>query len=319
MRMLTNYVTLYDNYNSIMSISDWDEYKSYSDKFDSMYTFIVHDKTYSDLLEYIHKMLDRIKSIKDTTKRKYLNDRVYTLSTYVDDKKSDNKVNSVILVGQELFEIPLNSSQKGVLVEYNIPSIIYFNQSKFNIDYIVDMFYNFSFRHVFRVKNTDIDHIQMNENKKKILMSTKLSKFDADEYIKKNVTGKCIFHGVSSFLKTLKLANSHVYTNLLTNDEIFNIFEREETLSIHRSLEEVLGYVQNEKKSHLIKFGKDIIDSAHKVKTLYCSSDKIKRVNNFFSKNSLNPEIIMVHSLEKGDIGTTLHDDYGGTVAVMHY
>ena len=302
-----------------MSLSNLAEYEGCYDKFESMYTFIVHDVTWSDLSEYVHKMLDRIKSIKDTTKRKYLNDRVYTLLTYVDDKKSDNKVNSVILVGQELVEIPLNSSQKGTLTEYKIPNIIYQNQSKFNLDYVTDLFFNFSFRNVFKVKNTDIEHIQMNSNKKKVLMSSKLAKVDLNDYIQKNTTGVCLFHGVASFLKTFKMANSHVFTKILTDKEIFDVFDKDETLSIHRALDEALGYIQIEKKAHLIKFGTDIIKYNYNVKTLYCSPDKVVRATHHFSKNKLKPIILTVPILEKGDIGDTLSNDYGGTIAVMHY
>ena len=302
-----------------MSLSNLAEYESCCDKFESMYTFIAHDVTWSDLSEYVHKMLDRIKSIKDQTKRKYLNDRVYTLLTYVDDKKSDNKVNSIILVGQELVEIPLNSSQKGTLTEYRIPNIIYQNQSKFNLDYVTDLFFNFSFRDVFKVKNTDIEHIQMNSNKKKVLMSSKLAKVDLNDYVQKNTTGVCLFHGVSSFLKTFKMANSYVFTKILTDEEIFDVFDRDETLSIHRALEEALGYIQIEKKAHLIKFGKDILENAHNVQTLYCSSNKVTRVKKYFSKNDLKPKILTVLTLEKGDISDTLSNDYGGTIAVMYY
>ena len=303
-----------------MSLSNLEEYRSHRDKFESMYTFIVHSVTGQEFLDYLHKMLDRIKSIKDATKKKYLNDRLYELVTFVDNKnKPDGKLNSVILLGPELIEIKLSDKHKNTLTEYNIHHITYHNQPKFDIDYVADLFFNFSFREVIRIKNTDVEHIQMNANKRKIVMSCKLSKIDLTDYIKKSTSGKCVIHGISSSLKTLKIPNCNIFTKLMDDNEIFEVFELEETLSIHKSLQESLDCIQNEKKSHLIKFGKDIIDNAHNVKTIFCSHDKIKRVKNYFSQHSLNPEIFLVLSIKKGDVGDLLHDQYGGTIAVMYY
>jgi hypothetical protein len=295
-----------------------DTYKDNKDKFQSLYTYIVYDTENKEMINTLYKQLETISKMGDNIKKKYLNDRIYQLILYYKNKK-DSVINVVILLGKEIVEIALSKKQKQTLKEYKFPKIITKRGYNFHIDYLKDVFFNFNFRDVIHINNKKYNHCVMNNNKSKIVSNGNISSIDIQEYINK-LNNKVLLHGVSSILKSLKSTNNiMVNTKNLNKDKILDIFADSDILDVHNDLINVFEDMSNEKKSHLVKFGKDIIEHAYNVKTIYCVKKKKNKIEKFFTKEGYSPNIISVESLEKNDIADSLKRDYNGVIAVMYY
>lgn len=300
-----------------MIITDLDKYKDHNDKFESLYTFIVHNTTKDEFTKFVYNLLDKVNTIKDNIKKKYLNDRLYSLILYTNSMKNDF-INSIILLGNSIDEIELSRKHIFTLNDYNIQNINVSNDRQYNIKFLKDLFFDFDFYDVINIKNKEVQHLKINTTKSKIISHGNIDKFELDEYITKNITKECLFHGVSSVLKTLKKYNL-VFNKHLTNEEIFKIFTDNEMKKLHMQLNDLLGYLPNENKSHLVKYGKDIIKNDYNVKTLFCIHDKYDKVKSYFDEKSLSPNIISIKSLESNDVYYTLRDDFSGFIAEMYY
>ena len=55
----------------IDTINNLDQYTEHTDKFESLYTIIMYHTTGQEFTNYIQKLLDKLKCIKDSVKRKY--------------------------------------------------------------------------------------------------------------------------------------------------------------------------------------------------------------------------------------------------------
>ena len=84
-----------------------DNFRTITDKFESQFTIIVYDLTIKNLISELYKKLSFIKQIKDTFKKKYINDKLYSLIEYLNEMDGDLIANNIYLVGCDINTINL--------------------------------------------------------------------------------------------------------------------------------------------------------------------------------------------------------------------
>jgi hypothetical protein len=143
------------------------------------------------------------------------------------------------------------------------------------------------------------------------------------DYINKNIKNKCVIHGVSSVLKNLKHDQHWIFTKKLTDDEILDLYKKEEIQLIHQELADHFAMLQNEKCLHRLVFGKDIQKGILQMtlKTLYCSEEKYEKLMKNIPNKYLTPnfQIYKVNILEKGDPGDLLKMNFSGAMGITYF
>ena len=189
------------------------------------------------------------------------------------------------------------------------------------ITYLNDLFLNFEFDDVILFNNMTMKHIKLNTTKQKIIYDQNVTRDIGLEYINKNIKDKCLIHGVSSIIKTLKLEKHFIFNKYLTMEQIYECFRKDEMLTKHKRLKECLDYIKNEDLIDRVKFGKDIRDAIdiYMIKTLYCSKIKYDKLKKIYSEDVLNFEILIIDKVEQGDIGDIFMKDYNGIIGYTYY
>ena len=298
-----------------------DVYIGKRDKFESLYTILVYNTKYINLISFLYDKLEKINNISNAFKKKYLNDRIYNFKEYVDCKfKKDDIINALFLVSDTIYNFTLDK-EIDVLKEFSVKNILFLNDEYFKIDFIKDLLYNFDYKYVIYVNNKLLQYIKLTKTKKKVINKFESSKLDIEEYIKNNnIKELCIIHGVSSSLKNLKIKNQYIFTNKLTDIEILDFFDKQEMLKYHLELKESLLLLEREETCNRLLFGKDIVRGINycQIKTLFCSPKKMKKVLENFS-DKINFRVVEVKCLENGDIGDELRKKYSGLVGLTYY
>jgi len=292
------------------------DFESETDKFNSLYTFVLHDIDTESVVQYVKGQMDKVNTIRDGVKRKYLNDRLYSMVEWLTKTKLE-KFNSIVLLGKNIEQIDLSKSNISLLNEYKIPTIVCKNGKCFDIEYLNNLFFDMKLYDVVNIRNKQITHIKLNSTKCKKIMSTESSTFDINEYSSSNIKGPCLYHGVSSILKGLKY--ELVFTKQLEFDSILEEFNKLEEKIIHKKFRDLLDMIPNEKKMHLVAFGTEIMKRDYDIKTIFCIDSKLEKVKTYFKKKNLSPEIIVLSQLEPGDLFSTLKNDHSGIVGEFYY
>lgn len=304
-------------------MNDLDKFRNIRDKFESNYTIIINSLTINDITSLLYKKLEHINQIKDTIRRKYLNDRIYSLIEYFKQFEPDNVNTGLYLLGKDIDVINLNKTYINILKEWSMPNFIFRNGEFFDIDYINSIFFDNDYHDVIKIMNKKLTHTQLNPNKKRIILDQDLSpEFNLVEYINKNTKGKCLLHGVSSITKNFKICDNVIlHTNALTDDEIFHEYKKDRMLQVHKEVEEIFGHLMNEKMMHRVLVGKDIQQAIklNQLKILYCTPKMIKNVTERVPLDLQTFKIIEVLTLEKGDIGDTLGINYNGAIGLTYF
>ena len=92
-------------------------------------------------------------------------------------------------------------------------------------------------------------------------------------------------------------------------------------LDIHKIVQELIGHLGNEKMMDRVKVGKDIQKGIKygQIETLYCTQKMAKVIREKVSKDLQNFSIVEVLTLEKGDTGDVLNNNYKGVIGFTYY
>ena len=131
---------------------DFTKYSKHKDKFDSLYTIILNNCNKEEIIKYLYDKLDKLKNVKDITRRKYINNRLFSLITYFKTNKYEKPLSSIVLLGIDINEIKLTKKDKNTLTEYSLPKIIFKNDKYFDVEYLTSLFNNFKFYNIIKVK-----------------------------------------------------------------------------------------------------------------------------------------------------------------------
>lgn len=294
------------------------EIEDISDKFNSVLTALYYDCDFLTVENSINSELKKVNTIKDTYKRKFYNDRIYLFLEYIrKNYNSDNSINSLFLVANnEINEIKLTKKQISYCREYGVRKDNILRGKGYNIEFLTDIFISKKVYNIIKFDNKDFTHSQISLYKNKFIVKKNIDKFN--EYIK-NISDKILFHGISSFLKSLSY--ELLFNKNLSKEELLDEFYKSDTKEVHKRLEEFLNNILNPKYVDKIKYGKDIVKGINymTIKTLFYCSEKKDKLFTTFSKDLLNFELVEIKPLISGDIYDTLKSDYSGFIAESYY
>jgi len=300
------------------------EYKNIKDKFESLYTFVVYDSSIDKLVEFLFQKLKILQKINDNVRKKYLNDRLYSLILYL--KNDQNRtINSILLLGKDINEIPLTKNYISVLKECLVPEIIIKNGEYFDLEYVTLLLTDLSFYKIINVNNNKMTVHLVNSTKSKVFFENESSNFNLEEYIKEHfmqdvINKKLLVKGSSSHIKKLKMDNLLIFNKNITNEEAFEIFEKEEMKDRHKLLEECFQMMKNEKTKDKVLLGKELKEGIknYMIKQVFCTSKVLETLKKNVPSQYLNFPIVVIKSLNKGDVGDQL-DELNGLIGLTYY
>lgn len=312
--------------------SSFDEYKSETDKYDSLFTIVVYNTSATVVHENVIHQLTKINTIKNSVKRKYLNDRMYGFSTYITEQpyySSNDIINKVFLIGAKINEINMDKKWIQLLNHYSVSKYIFRNGETFDIDYLVDLLTNDKYKNVLSVKNNIVTHIHFTHTKKREDLKFDLKNKKIEDYLKEIIKQQdCVIHGVSSCFKTLSIDGqlnnkTIVVPNVhLKDEDLRDEFKKLEMVELHDRLQIVMDYIGNPKMMDRVLIGNPILTNLKNqmVKTIFCTPPRHKKLLELFSEDEIsNCEIIVVVPLLQDDPVMTLRKNYNGIIGLTYY
>jgi hypothetical protein len=307
-----------------MTTTCFDKFRSHSDKFESLYMIIVNNMDTTELTEKVNHQLKLINTLNDNVKRKFLNDRLFGFKSYLSMQKynkENEKISKVFFIYGDVEEIDLRKEWIQVLLDFQVDNYILKYGDTFQIDYLIELFTDVSFKTVIAVRNNILQHIHLNSTKKKIISTIESKSLDIEQYVTENIKEFCLIHGVSVSLKGLKLDNHKIIHKHLRDEEILDEFTNILNKNILEELSEILGYIQNPKMMHRVIFGKDIGKGIKNmtIKIIYCTKEMYHKIHNQVDKSFLNFEIKIVKMCENGDAADIVKNQYNGAIGFTYY
>ena len=304
-----------------------EKYLSIKDKKETLFTIIIYEKDNKFLITDIEQKLKNIQKMKDNFRRQIINDRLYNLKYFLENKNKENdKINSIILCGEEIEMVNLEKSQIKVLKEYNIVNYNFIYDDHFHIKFINDLFYDFNFYYSIHI-GKNITYYKINSSKKKKIQEDKFNLKDCiskiENFLDKNKE-KVIIHGNPQINKKLdhKLILEK-YNDYKSDEEIVICFQN---INIKEKQKEFKKYISNlhdpsiENKLIYGLFEKEIKPEIenYSVKRLFVHKDLENHINRL-DNSLLNFEIIVIDTLTNNDPGYELKNNYGGFFGIKYY
>ena len=286
------------------------------DKQDTVLTIIIYDYTKDEFISFLKKQIENVKKIKDTFKKKLINDRLYDFLCFI-ESNAPERINYIYLVGPNTHDVELSKKQVSMLREYNIKSLFYEFSDRYNINYIDKLFNDFDFYKVAELDKKKIIFFDMNSTKlKKLNSETVNNQSELLDYV-----GKFdLVHGNSTLLKSL-VCDKPNFNKRLSPEEIVDEIEKIIIRVNQKKLDELLNNITNPKYEDKIFFGgnetKKYTEQSM-VKTLFIHESVYKKFNRIYAEY-INFEVIEIRKLEYGDISDKLLNDYNCCVGELYY
>ena len=272
--------------------------KNIEESTETLLTFIVHNTKRDTLIFEISLKLGKSKDIKDIKKKKKIGDRLHNFIVHLENLQEDT-INNVFFIGETLTKFPINPKYCNL---WNIPQFLYFADTHFKIDYLLDIFENKNFLNVIHADTKKNVHYIGTRFKKRIL---------SENVDLESMTGPYIIYGKTNSAKTALL-------QLPANTRWENIFDEYDKLKMKDKLKKLeVAFSELNTKSHLFVFSSEIQEAIDNflIKELYITQEYFNTLN---IENS-NFEINMINSIEKGDQGDRLIRDFNGVIGIKYY
>ena len=290
-----------------------------------LYTFIFYKLTIEEITNYLINLIDKVKLIKDTYKRKIANDRIYSIKNYFDLLDQDNQlqINGVFLVdnNNKSFGFKLDNNHINILINFKIPYSQYFCEDYYNINYIYKLVSTNDLVHVLSIEGVNGKLIQIDSVKNKHFDVT--TNID-DLIINNNI--ELIFGNISSSLSQLltkKYTNKQFYSGKLSNDEIWSVINKNKNEKMQIKLnDEVLSKLTHPDKIDLFVYGrKNVRESIllYSIKKIFVSSEIYVKYKKNISSEFFNFEINIVDKISSGDYGDILVRDFDGVIGIKYF
>lgn len=306
-----------------MQVKDLLKYENVTDK--SLFTIMSFDKSKNDFLDNLKKYQKKCGLIKNSFLKNIICNRLYEFIEFLQTEFNQDKINHIFLVGKETVIYSLKKKEIGTLREYNIKNYLFYYDTYYKVEYLVDLLTNFKFTNSIVLSKGKVSYTKMNENKKKSMAKKKCKNIkDFEEFLKNNDISEGIITGKNNILNKFIKKGFIIYNKNLKNDEILKKIKENKMIEKHKELEDLFLTFNDESKLHLLLFGninKDIKEAieCYQVKQLYCHKDKIKELKSQCSKECYNFEIIEIDKVDNNDVSHKLLNDYGGVVGVKYY
>ena len=304
-----------------------EKYLSIKDKKETLFTIIIYDKDNKFFITDIEQKLKNIQKMKDNFRRQIINDRLYNLKCFLEKKNKENdKINSVILCGEEIEMINLDKSQIKVLKEYNIINYNFIYDDHFHVNFVNDLFYDFNFYYSIHI-GKNITYYKINSSKKKKIQEDKFNLKDCvtkiENFLDKNKE-KVIIHGNSQINK--KIDHKFIlekYNDYKSDEEIVICFQNIDIKEKQKEFKKYISNLHDPSIENKLIYGlfeteiKPQIEN-YTVKKLFVHKDLENNINNL-DNSLLNFEIIIIDTLTNNDPGYELKNNYGGFFGIKYY
>jgi hypothetical protein len=297
---------------------------SFTDKYNSLYIFIINKLDYEGMIENITKIINGVEKMSDTIKRNYLKNRLYKFRDYIKEfYKPKSIIQEIFFINDSITTESLIPYYSETLEMFSMNNFIYDYANTFEIEWLKKLLLDREYINILKIKGNDITHFKINSTKRKKCYSNTIKSMDLTKIIKDLIPKdeNYLIHGVSVFLKNFVDTKAiAVHTTELTDDEILKICKNASMLKLHTELKQILDYINHSKFNNKIFFGKDIQTCIKNsvLKTLYCSTDIYKRTANI-PIHLKNFEIKVIETIEKGDIGDRFICDFSGAIGITHF
>lgn len=309
------------------------------DKFSSQFTIITYDIQRLQVCERLTHQIGILQNGGgDSVKRNYLSHKIWNLRSYLEKRGTEEDIiASVYLLDSDdiIHEIPLEAEYLTVLREWSVGKWLLHRDEFFNIDYVKDLLTNTDGKHVVNIQNNTLTHYLLTKTKRRTLYTEEIKGLELAGYfgvdglartIVKWIPGtKTVVHGVSVAIKNFKPGPEFlVNPKQLHDDDINEIFRKEEAAAVHKEVAEWLGQLTNPKIMHRIVFGATIrrkIQNAE-LKTLYATplvATKIREKCPGDLLRTFEIRILEPISTEPTDVARRLEKEYDGALGLTYY
>lgn len=291
------------------------------------YTILVHSYINEDLIDSTKKKLENInKKIKDTHKKKFINDRIYSFITYLESAFNlKEKINSIFFINSKVNSIQLSKNEYSFCLKWNIMKYYMDYDDKFDVEYLTNLFSTDQIKIAFRFDKSNYQVVELDSVKFRVAENhTNMEEDSINFHITK--LKPLVLYGTNQILKKLQHLESNGITISLkniSNEELIDIINKK-TITNNQEMfrKEFLDNINNPSVMDKLLFGKNEVGNAinnFMVKKLFVNPKIYNNLKENVDSSTLNFEVIIVQPLEPGDYGQTLNKDYGGIVALKYY
>lgn len=303
--------------------STFDKYKNISDKYESLYIFVVRGLTVDDFLDKINKIVGIIDDIPNSSKRGFLKTRLHIFIKYLEGLKSGTVINGIYLLGNDVNEFEFRKYWKDTLLQFGCDNLLLRYGDNYQLEWLKSLLLDRTYINIMHLKNNVLKHFHLNSTKRRLHQEKNEKKMDIQLYINENIPKGdiCIIHGVSSFLKTIKDSSTiRIFNGDKKDDQLFEEHEKIINEKNGSELQEWLDKLLDPKDGKKIVFGIDIKSSINDklLKTLYCSPDVKLKIIEKVPSEYIVFDIVVVKSFGD-DIGRRLVSDFKGAVGIRFY
>jgi hypothetical protein len=305
------------------------KYGKLTDKFESLYIFVIYGTNNEAFNQKITKIMKILDNIPDTKKRGFLKSRIFNFQEYVNKNIILENQNKVFLVSEKIEEYDLDKENISTLKLFLHENISYNYGSNYQFDWLQDLITNREYINSITLKNNDIKLTKISLTKKLYLPTETIKNMDLNEQLKKLLDKekgvKFIISGSSIILKNnqekIKHSDLIMYSvKEILEDDIWNIYLDCKYKKNLDELQDILNNITNPKIMNKLTFGEDIIKEIGNsmIEKLYCTLEyKNKNINNLdeFDSNNIYPII----SKENKSFVNNFEKTYGGAIAIKFY
>ena len=306
------------------------EYISIDDSIETLYSIYIYNKKVKEVVNYFEDELEKAKKINNIIKKNKINNRLFNFIKYLNDNyEEESLLNVIFLIHDKIILYELKKVEIEIAEHYNFPKIFVKCDTKFLIDYFIDLFYNLTFIYGIKINSNEYSTIKLNSNKMKIIQHGKVNNeqkiIELIDNIRKNENYKDFIIIIGNVKIPSNIKNIIFSKDLLNNDAIYSLYEYEIMKEYNNLLRKRLDELKNENTNlDLFVFGKlkfeikEAIES-YALKELYIETKKLENLKKFISDEFLNFKIIPIKSLEDGDDAFNFIKNYNGLMGIKYF
>ena len=306
------------------------EYSNIEDSIETLYSIYIYNKKVKEVINYFEDELEKAKRINNPVKKNKINNRLFNFIKYLNDNYEEELLlNAIFLIHDKIILYELKKVEIEIAEHYNFPKIFLKCDTKFLIEYFIDLFYNLTFIYAIKINKNEYSNIKLNKYKMKIIEHGKVNNEQKIVELIDNIRNTqnykdfIIIIGNSKIPSNIK--NIIFSKDLLNNNEIYSLYEYEIMKENNILLRKRLDELKNENTNlDLFVFGKlkfeikEAIES-YALKELYIETKKLENLKKFISDEFLNFKIIPIKSLENGDDASIFIKDYNGLMGIKYF
>lgn len=306
------------------------EYNSIEDSIETLYSIYIYKKKVKEVINYFENELEKAKKINNIIKKNKINNRLFNFIKYLNDNYEEELLlNAIFLIHDKIILYELEKVEIEIAEHYNFPKIFVKCDTKFLIEYFIDLFYNLTFIYAIKINSNEYSSIKLNSNKMKIMEHGKVNNekkiIELIDNIRNTQNYKDFIIIIGNVKIPSNIKNIIFSKDLLNNNDIYSLYEYEIMKENNILLRKRLDELKNENTNlDLFVFGKlkfeikEAIES-YSLKELYIETKKLENLKKFISDEFLNFKIIPIKSLENGDDASIFIKDYNGLMGIKYF